>query len=170
MYMYGQKWFFSGITPKVLTFQYYARNKTYPEVNVICVYQIWLKLIEKWPPQNPRWPPRNLDFLTFQHQTAVISRASSSLSCLFICLSVCLTDCDGSCPVHNVQPTALKFGMIFFQLHYIVCRRLCRISYKSITTKKIVWVLPKFGWMCVYIYQTRNHEGCVAAPLLDIIG
>ena len=27
------------------------------------------------PVKNPRWPPRNLDFMLFQHQTAVISRA-----------------------------------------------------------------------------------------------
>ena len=37
------------ITPKILTFEYYAKNKTYSEVNFICVYQIWSKLIEKWP-------------------------------------------------------------------------------------------------------------------------
>ena len=39
--------FFSGITPKILTFVYYAKNKTYSEVNFICVYQVWSKLIEK---------------------------------------------------------------------------------------------------------------------------
>ena len=27
---------FSGITPKILTFEYYAKNKTYSEVNFIC--------------------------------------------------------------------------------------------------------------------------------------
>ena len=37
---------FCGITPKILTFEYYAKNKTYSEVNFICVYQIWSKLIE----------------------------------------------------------------------------------------------------------------------------
>ena len=42
---------FSGITPKILTFEYYAKNKTYSEVNFICEYQIWSKLIEKWPPK-----------------------------------------------------------------------------------------------------------------------
>ena len=42
---------FSEITPKILTFEYYAKNKTYSEVNFIHVYQIWLKLIEKWPPK-----------------------------------------------------------------------------------------------------------------------
>ena len=41
--------FFSGITPKILTFQYYAKNKTYPEVNFICLYKVWSKLIEKLP-------------------------------------------------------------------------------------------------------------------------
>ena len=41
----------SGITPKILTFEYYAKNKTYSELNFICVYQIWSKLIEKWPPK-----------------------------------------------------------------------------------------------------------------------
>ena len=40
---------FSGITPKILTFQYYAKNKTYPEVNFICVFKVWSKLIEKCP-------------------------------------------------------------------------------------------------------------------------
>ena len=44
--------FFSGITPKILTFEYYAKNKTYSEVNFICVYQIRSKLIEKWPPKS----------------------------------------------------------------------------------------------------------------------
>ena len=53
MYINGQKWVFSGITPKILTFEYYAKNKTYSEVNFICVYQIWLKFIEKWPPKIP---------------------------------------------------------------------------------------------------------------------
>ena len=40
---------FSGITPKILTFEYYATKKTYSEVNFICLYQIWTKLIEKFP-------------------------------------------------------------------------------------------------------------------------
>ena len=31
--------FFSGITPKILTFEYYAKNETYSEVNFICVYR-----------------------------------------------------------------------------------------------------------------------------------
>jgi len=35
--------FFSGITPKILTFEYYAKNETYSEVNFICVYQVWSK-------------------------------------------------------------------------------------------------------------------------------
>ena len=34
-----------------MTFEYYAKNKTYSEVNFICGYQIWLKLIEKCPPK-----------------------------------------------------------------------------------------------------------------------
>ena len=42
---------FSGITPKILTFEYYAKNKTYSVVNFICVCQIWLKSIEKWLPK-----------------------------------------------------------------------------------------------------------------------
>ena len=42
---------FSGITPKILTFEYYAKNKNYSEVNFICVYQIWSKWIEKWTPK-----------------------------------------------------------------------------------------------------------------------
>ena len=36
------------------------------------------------PVKNPRWPPRNLVFFTFEHQTAVISRASSWSPCLFL--------------------------------------------------------------------------------------
>ena len=47
----GKNEFFSVITPKILPFEYYAKNKTYSEVNFIRVYQIWLKLIEKWPPK-----------------------------------------------------------------------------------------------------------------------
>ena len=34
--------------------------------------------------KDPRWPPRNLVFLTFQHQTAVIFSASSKSPCFFI--------------------------------------------------------------------------------------
>ena len=41
--------FFSWITPKILTFEYSAKNNTYSEVNFICVYQVWSKLIEKCP-------------------------------------------------------------------------------------------------------------------------
>ena len=37
---------------------------------------------------NLKWPPRNLVFLTFQHQTAVISRASSRSPCLLYYLSI----------------------------------------------------------------------------------
>ena len=37
--------FFSGITPKILTFEYYAKNKTYSEVNFICVYQFGQNLL-----------------------------------------------------------------------------------------------------------------------------
>ena len=42
---------FSGITPKILTFEYYVKNKTYSEVNFTFVYQVWSKLIEKCPPK-----------------------------------------------------------------------------------------------------------------------
>ena len=44
--------FSSGITPKILTFEYYAKNKTYSEVNFICVYQVGSKLIEKCPSKS----------------------------------------------------------------------------------------------------------------------
>ena len=40
------------MTPKILTFEYYAKNKTYSEVNFICVYQVWSKLIEKCPSKS----------------------------------------------------------------------------------------------------------------------
>ena len=36
------------------------------------------------PVKKPRWPPWNLVFMSFQHQTAVISRASSWSPCLFL--------------------------------------------------------------------------------------
>ena len=68
---------FSGITPKILTFEYYAKNKTYSEVKFICVYKVWSKLDCEMRIKNTRWPPRYLVFLSFQHQTTVISRASS---------------------------------------------------------------------------------------------
>ena len=42
----------SGIIPKILTFEYYAKNKTYSVVNFIGVYQIWSKLIAKWPSKS----------------------------------------------------------------------------------------------------------------------
>ena len=34
---------FSSITPKILIFEYYAKNKTFSELNFICVYQIKIK-------------------------------------------------------------------------------------------------------------------------------
>ena len=43
---------FSGITPKILTSEYYAKNKTYSKVNLICVHQDWSILIEKCPPYS----------------------------------------------------------------------------------------------------------------------
>ena len=49
MYIYGQKIGFTGITPNILTFEYYAKNKTNSEVNFISVYQVWSKLIENCP-------------------------------------------------------------------------------------------------------------------------
>ena len=72
---------FSSITPKILIFEYYAKNKTCSEFNFICVYQIWAKLIEKWPSkiQDGRHE--------IQHQAAVISRASSSSPCSFYFLN-----------------------------------------------------------------------------------
>ena len=51
---------FSGITPKILTFEYYAKNKTYSEVNFICVFKV--KIDREMHVKNPRWPPRNLVF------------------------------------------------------------------------------------------------------------
>ena len=48
-FKYVYKWWkmgFYGITPKILTCEYYAKNKTYSEVNSICVYQVmsnWLR-------------------------------------------------------------------------------------------------------------------------------
>ena len=50
-YCKWSKMSFSWITPKILTFEYYAKNKTYSEVNFICVYQVWSKLIEKCTPK-----------------------------------------------------------------------------------------------------------------------
>ena len=46
------------------------------------MYQIWSKLIEKWPPKI-QMAAMKVSFLTFQHQTAVISRASSRSPCIF---------------------------------------------------------------------------------------
>ena len=75
--------FFSEITPKILTFEYYAKNKTYSEVNfILCLYQVWSKLIEKCAPKiqdgrheiyilwhfniRPRWfPAHHRDRLVF---------------------------------------------------------------------------------------------------------
>ena len=69
---------FSGITKKILTFEYYAKNKTYSEVNFICVYvPIWSKLIEKWPPKSK---------MAATKKNVVIStsvRASSRSPCLY---------------------------------------------------------------------------------------
>ena len=40
---------FSGISLKILTFEYYVRTQIYSEVSFICFYQVWSKLIEKCP-------------------------------------------------------------------------------------------------------------------------
>ena len=72
---------FSRIPPKILTFDYYSKNKTYSEVNFICVYQVWSKLIEKCPSKKFKMAATKFSFLTFQHQTAVISGASSRSPC-----------------------------------------------------------------------------------------
>ena len=40
---------FSWITPKILTFEFYVKNKTYSEVNFTFLCQVWSKLIEKCP-------------------------------------------------------------------------------------------------------------------------
>ena len=46
MYINCQKWVFLEFFPKILTFEYYSKSKTYLGVNFICVYQIlsnWLR-------------------------------------------------------------------------------------------------------------------------------
>ena len=73
---------FSGINPKILIFEYYAKNKTYSEVNFICVYQVWSKLIEKYPSKS-KMAATKFSFFTFELQTAVISRASSWSPCYY---------------------------------------------------------------------------------------
>ena len=54
---------FSGITTKILTFEYYAKNKNFSEVNFIYVYQIWSKLIEKCPSKIQDKGTRQIIFL-----------------------------------------------------------------------------------------------------------
>ena len=54
-------------------------------MNFICVYQVWSKLIEKCPSKIQDGRHKSF-FLSFQHQTAVISRASSRSPCLFFSL------------------------------------------------------------------------------------
>ena len=54
---------FSGITPKILTFEYHAKNKTYTEVNFICVYQVWSKLFEKCPSKIQDGRPKVVFFV-----------------------------------------------------------------------------------------------------------
>ena len=49
----------------------------------MCVPSL-VKIDWEMPVKNPRWPPRNLVFLSFQHHTAVISRASSWSTCFFV--------------------------------------------------------------------------------------
>ena len=46
----------------------------------MCVPNLF-KIDWEMPAKNPRWLPRNFVFLTFQHQTALISRASSRSPC-----------------------------------------------------------------------------------------
>ena len=45
---------------------------------IVTIYRVQAYQV---PIVNQRWPPRNLVSLTFQHQTAVISRASSRSPC-----------------------------------------------------------------------------------------
>ena len=68
---------FSGITPKILTFEYYAKNKTYSEVNFICVYQVcpnWLRNAR----QKSKMAATKVFFLSFQHQTRWFPASSRS--------------------------------------------------------------------------------------------
>ena len=78
---------FSGITQKYWHFDTTQRKKNYLEENVIWAYQVWSKLIEKCPSkiQDGR---REVFFLSFQHPTAVISRASSWSPCFFFSSSI----------------------------------------------------------------------------------
>ena len=71
---------FSWITPKILTFEYYAKNKTYSEVILyVCTKfgQNWLRNTR----QKSKMAATKFIFLTFQYLTAVISRASSWSPC-----------------------------------------------------------------------------------------
>ena len=77
MYMNGQIWVFSGLTPKILTFEYHAKEKKLIERWILYVCSKFGQNLFRIGRKSRRWPPQNLVSLTSQHETAVISRATS---------------------------------------------------------------------------------------------
>ena len=77
----------------------------------LCVYMCVPNLVKiDWETaaKNPRWPPRNLVFLIFQHQTAVISRASLRSPYLFVCFTSHNTALDKHSEVWDLCKILLK--------------------------------------------------------------
>ena len=64
-----------------MTFEYPAKEKKLIERWILYVYTKFGQNVFRISRKSRKWPPQNLVSLTFQHQTAVISRASSRSPC-----------------------------------------------------------------------------------------
>ena len=127
--------------------------------------QSLVKIDWEMPVKNPRWPPRNLVFMSFQHQTAVISRASSWSPCI-IYIRKALRSCESSrspCSSYNWWWWCCSWPFTSF------CRRtlfvwLTRNPINSVffweleSTREMIWLWESLGawWSCASYFMIEG--------------
>ena len=112
-----------------MTFEYYAKNKTNSEVNfIMCTKfgQKWLRNAR----QKSKIAATKFSFLSFQYQTAVISRASSWSTCFLIIFAKKLTGHREKLTGKNV---ALKWPGGHALSIYYTTKLLETFSYQTLT-------------------------------------
>jgi len=95
--------------------------------------QSLVKIDWEMPVKNSRWPPRKLVFMSFHHQTAVISRASSWSPCFFLFLKFYTFSDDFR---------YLKYG---FRKFIFICNFLKKVFSKS-TINSHKDILSRYFW------------------------
>ena len=92
------------------------------------------------PVKNARWPPRNWVFLSFQHHTAVISKASSWSTCFCYFYFILVSD---------------FYSKLSTLVHSVICPTFRVITSLTLCRPILILLTWTLGWPKPVSYQSR---------------